>query len=261
MKIEVCVCAQDGHHVNGSLFRADNPRCLVLLIHGITSNRSEWGFYDLLAPRLQSAGITSLAIDLRGHGRSALPPERISLSGIQLDIEAAWGLLQTEAGQRQMPSVIVGNSFGGGVSYLFGMTHNDISRVYLTAPVLSYIKDIGPTALKVWPSHGPLGTFQYVKFSLSELLIPEMQYFDAEIARLIPTKPFTIVHGRQDSDVLFSLSEDFVTARELGSLIGLDGMDHCWAEPGDIPPFQAAQTLKNRKAAADVLADLITEAI
>jgi hypothetical protein len=141
------------------------------------------------------------------------------------------------------------------------MTRGTVSHVFLTAPVLSYIKDIGAAAVKAWPGDGALGTFQYVNLPLSELLVPEMQYFDAEIANLVPTKPYTIVHGRQDSDVLFSLSEAFVASRRAGSLVGLDGMDHCWAQPGDLPPFLAPQTVKNRELAAGVLSDLMIKAL
>ena len=75
-------------------------------VHGLASNAQTW---ELVAQRLSSAGHHVVAIDQRGHGRSAKPDSGYSFDDVTADLAAlidAMGL--------DMP-VVAGQSWGGNV--------------------------------------------------------------------------------------------------------------------------------------------------
>ena len=50
---QVALTAKDGHKVFGTHRQATSPRAAILLVHGITADRHEWGYYDLVGDSLQ----------------------------------------------------------------------------------------------------------------------------------------------------------------------------------------------------------------
>jgi pimeloyl-ACP methyl ester carboxylesterase len=229
------VLASDGHVVRGSLSRAESEKGAALLVHGITSDRHEWGFFDALSAELNSRGITSIAIDYRGHGESSMPIESLSLSGVFLDLQAGWKHLNDIAGTpRDYRKVILGNSFGGGLAFLFGALNPRIDVTIATCPVMSYVADldrVNPT----WREETESGFIRYVSKKLPSSIIAEMWAYDAMIG-LVPTPPkCAIFHGMSDSDVPYSESEDFVKQRVTVDLKGLQGMDHSFSAPEGVP--------------------------
>ena len=71
METEVSFQSFDGLTLSGTFRDADQPSQpagWALLIHGITANREEWGFFTRLAARLASWNIASLRFDYRCHG-------------------------------------------------------------------------------------------------------------------------------------------------------------------------------------------------
>ena len=60
---QVALTAKDGHKVFGTHRQPTSPRAAILLVHGITADRHEWGYYDLVGESLQKSGVASLAID------------------------------------------------------------------------------------------------------------------------------------------------------------------------------------------------------
>lgn len=59
------LAATDGPNVRGTIYRADNPKAIILLFHQAGSGRGE---YATIAPRLVAAGYSALAIDQRAGG-------------------------------------------------------------------------------------------------------------------------------------------------------------------------------------------------
>jgi predicted alpha/beta hydrolase len=176
-----------------------------------------------------------------------------------LDISAAWNLLCDLERSEDTKRFLIGNRFGGGVSYLFGNQCQTVDWIFLTAPVLSYVEDIGNMA-EAWDAD-QLSTFRYVKFDLSSLLVPEMHYFDERIKDISNRVPFTIIHGKADADVPFADSEAFVAKRSAGEIIGLAEMDHCWAKPGDLPPFNDSTSIENRSLAINITVEQMLKSV
>lgn len=61
----VTLTAADGKAVFGQLYRAEQPKALILLFHQAGSSKAE---YTTIAPRLVAAGYSALAIDQRAGG-------------------------------------------------------------------------------------------------------------------------------------------------------------------------------------------------
>src|SRR5580765_5583595 len=62
---------------------------VVILVHGITSSRDEFGLFSGLAAHLAREGRPSFRFDYRCHGKSDLPIEELTLAGIVNDVESA----------------------------------------------------------------------------------------------------------------------------------------------------------------------------
>jgi pimeloyl-ACP methyl ester carboxylesterase len=225
------VLAKDGHVVRGSMSQVDGAKGAALLVHGITSDRHEWGFFDALSAELNSRNITSIAIDYRGHGESTMPIAKLSLSGVFLDIEAGWKHLQEVAGaRRDYRKAIIGNSFGGGLAFLLGAINPEINVTIATCPVMSYIADLGRVN-SAWRGEAASGFIRYASKGLPAAIIVEMWAYDSLI-ELAPTPhKCAIFHGTSDSDVPYSESEKFAKGRTTVVLKGLHGMDHSFSAP------------------------------
>jgi len=148
----------------------------VLMIHGASANARE--FQYTLAPELSSAHRIFMA-DRPGHGHSGRPAGAQSL-GVQAQQMAAV-LEQLAPGEK---AVVVGHSFGGGVSLRLALDRPDlVEGLVLLAPVSHdwgggggawYNKYAGPPILghafsQVAPIAGPAG----VKDGIHGVFAPE----------------------------------------------------------------------------------------
>lgn len=227
----ISLTAPDGHIVTGSLLRAKENRGIALLVHGITADRHEWGFFDFLSEALLAKGVSTLAIDYRGHGESPFPIEQLSLSGVFLDVMTAWQYLEQESKGQNVKRFVVGNSFGGGIAYLFGQMHKNVDTVIMTCPVTSYIADLSRVSID-WKDKMPSDFIQYASKQLSSNTVPEMYAFDELIKECSIRIPVEVVHGTADSDVPFEESSNFVAQRKNNiTLHPIDGMDHSFSAP------------------------------
>jgi len=255
---EISLCAPDRHFVEGSIYRSEQDAGYVLLVHGITADRHEWGFFDYLARELQRYGYTVLSIDYRGHGQSQMPIEHLSLSGLFIDIETAWEWVEKNCSSSTKNRIIVGNSFGGGISYLFGQLRQSVDKIVMTCPVTSYISDLG-RVVKDWKS---ISTSNYVRYASKQLptsIITEMYAYDSLIQECPLNKKTLVFHGTADSDVPFAESRQFVENRcEIAQMFPLDGMDHSFSAPEGTPD-QASVSTKFRMQAAQVIAGVLAE--
>ncbi len=84
-----------------------DARPTILLLHGLASDRRE---LEPLAEAIAQAGMSALAIDLRGHGESQGPRGVVSQGRMLADV-AAWR--QLLAGQGHAMVGVAGHSLGG----------------------------------------------------------------------------------------------------------------------------------------------------
>ena len=137
----------DGYELSGKLLKARSEKGALLFVHGIASSKDELGFHSDYADFLCENGITSFRFDYRFHGgenEGNLKLEQLSLCGIVNDIDAAFNVLLNNVDSKTKAYFIVGTSFGGGLSaYWVDSVHkNEIRKVILNAPVISYENDV-----------------------------------------------------------------------------------------------------------------------
>ncbi|HKE15547.1 MAG TPA: lysophospholipase [Kofleriaceae bacterium] len=99
----------DGTELYGEFFAAPSPRGAALIIHGYAEH---CGRYREVAHVLREAGMSSLAFDLRGHGRAHGPRGHVLRFGEYLeDVKAALAELDARA-SRDLPLALVCHSHG-----------------------------------------------------------------------------------------------------------------------------------------------------
>ena len=126
--------ASDGVALAATVYDAPSvPAPAVVLVHMLTRTKEDWRPF---AERLQAAGFTAVAMDLRGHGRSegASAPA----SAMALDVQAALTWL---AGRPDMGSGavgIVGASLGASLALLAAADAPGVRAVAMLSPALDY---------------------------------------------------------------------------------------------------------------------------
>lgn len=130
----VIFSATDGTPLVGTLYEAAaRPAPGVVLVHMLGRSKDDW---EAIAERLRAAGMTSLAFDLRGHGRSG--GHRGDLAAMVGDVEAAVGYLAAHQSVRPYPVAIAGASLGANLASVAAAGSSIVRAVALVSPSLDY---------------------------------------------------------------------------------------------------------------------------
>jgi alpha-beta hydrolase superfamily lysophospholipase len=130
----VTLPAADGVTIAGQLYEAaSRPSPGVVLVHMLSRTRSDW---DEVARQLEAAGVTVLAIDLRGHGASGGSAAR--LSDMVPDVRAAVQWLSSRPTVRVDAIGVVGASLGANLALLAAAGQPQIRVVAAISPSLDY---------------------------------------------------------------------------------------------------------------------------
>lgn len=104
----------------GARYRAAGPRTPVLLVHGLASNARTW---DEVGAGLVAAGHPVLAVDLRGHGRSASVPDA---PGTDPTFAAAADLAGVCSWLGWSRPLVAGHSWGGNIALQLAADRPDL---------------------------------------------------------------------------------------------------------------------------------------
>lgn len=119
----------DDVFVSASYGRAggSEARATVILVHevGIAAARQEWLSAGVFEALLES-GYNVLALDLRGHGGTNLPPDGRSqnvllvtdLEDMHLEVRAAISWLRSQPSADNGRMAVIGNGIGGNIAYV-----------------------------------------------------------------------------------------------------------------------------------------------
>jgi pimeloyl-ACP methyl ester carboxylesterase len=129
--IPVQLRASDGVALTGALYDAGESSPGVVLVHMYTRSKDDW---RPLAERLHAAGISALAVDLRGHGGSH--GDLATSPAMALDVHAAVAYLHARVPTR--PVAIVGASFGASLAVLAAADIPSVRGVVLVSPAADY---------------------------------------------------------------------------------------------------------------------------
>jgi alpha-beta hydrolase superfamily lysophospholipase len=129
----VALRAADGVAIAATVYEAPaSPAPGVVLVHMLTRTK-DWRPF---AERLQSAGLTALALDLRGHGQSE--GSAVPASAMALDVQAAVAWLTARSEISAGAVAIVGASLGASLALLTAADLPSVRGVVLLSPALDY---------------------------------------------------------------------------------------------------------------------------
>ena len=124
----------DGTPIAAQIYEASSrPAPGVVLVHMLSRSKADW---DELASRLQDAGITALAIDLRGHGGSG--GSAGALPAMAQDVAAAVQWLSARPIIRPGGVAVAGVSLGANLAAIAAAESSSVRALALVSPVSDY---------------------------------------------------------------------------------------------------------------------------
>lgn len=149
---EVRFTTADGIVITGTLYAAGDRAPAVLCLHQWRSDRRS---FAALAGSLQAAGMTVLAIDMRGYGGStktasggSVRPDRKAVA----DIIAAMAFLRGHASVDPGRIGIVGASYGSSNAIIYAAGDPAVRATVLISPGLNYFNEL--------PTEGPVRKYK-----------------------------------------------------------------------------------------------------
>lgn len=134
MSRAVSFTTEDGVAIAGQLYEsAQRPAPAVVLIHMLGRTHGDW---DNVARVLQAAGLTALAIDLRGHGLSGGSGD-VSADMVG-DVRAAVAWLAAQPDVRPDAIGVAGASLGANLALLAAAGDPGVRAVATVSPSLDY---------------------------------------------------------------------------------------------------------------------------
>lgn len=205
MRKQVTLNSLDGTQLAGHLYSPlSSPKRSALLIHGISSEKSEGGLYEDLAQELLQCGYSILALDLRSHGESQGDQTEFTISGAIADIQAGWDFLDSLA--PSLPRVLVGASFGGGLALYASLRLFRVDKLVLLNPRLNYRPWIETSTLfngsgvnaNVQRNLLAGGYCERNGFKIGRHLANELWAWTDAMVDVLAT-PTLVIHGTEDS--------------------------------------------------------------
>jgi alpha-beta hydrolase superfamily lysophospholipase len=138
------ICAKDSTRLNGYFFPVNEPKALIILIHGMGEHAMR---YEHVALFMNKMNIAVMTLDLRGHGTSAgkrghTPNYEMLMSDLDQFLDYA------KTNYPSIPIVLYGHSMGGNLALNFLIRRQpEVYGAIVTAPYLKLAFE--PPAWKV----------------------------------------------------------------------------------------------------------------
>lgn len=193
----------DGLRLHGWLLRHDQPRHVLLAIHGNAGNLTHRaGFASLLSQRYAA---TVLVFDYRGYGRSEGTP---TIPGLLLDARAARQELAARVGVAESEVILLGESLGGGIAV--DLAAEDGARGLVLLSTFSSLKEVA--------------AFHYPRVLVDALVADRLD----SVAKISQYRgPLLQFHGEADRTIPIALGQKlFAAANEPKTFIAAPGHDH-----------------------------------
>ncbi len=190
----------------------------VILAHGITADKDEFGIFVELAELFKNNGFAVFRFDFRGHGESEGKSVDMTLTGEMEDLEVALN----EVKNRDYKNIgLLGASFGGGISTLFVSDYQtEFKCLCLWNPTLNYHHCyLSPTKTSIRKFKAHIKNdiakqgWAYLygnTFKIGKALLEEMKYLFPYKALKKIGIPTVIIHGDKDSSVPYEDSQKYI---------------------------------------------------
>ena len=195
--------SDDGLRLHGWLLHRDNPREVVLLLHGNAGNLTHRAASAVALSERYQASV--FVFDYRGYGRSEGAP---TIPGLLLDARAARALVAEREGIREENVILLGESLGGAIAV--HLAAEDGARALVLQSTFSSLKEVAA-------AHYPA--------ILVDALVANRLDSAAKIKSY--RGPLLQVHGQADRTIPFALGwKLFESANEPKHFVSLPGHDH-----------------------------------
>lgn len=226
--------AADGHRVQALRYSRGGSR-LLIVTHGITSEKTEEGLYDRFAEHL-SPTFDVVAFDFRGHGESAMAQSDVTIAGEVLDLMAVFGWAQQQSHDGVSH---LGTSFGASITLLavsaYGLGF--LRKVAFWNPVISYRNTFIEAKVEWGASFFDQketielayrrGTrIPETEFEISARLTQELLLLHPEKVAWPRELPLLIIHGDRDTLVPVDDSLEYARRNDNVEIRVLSGVDH-----------------------------------
>lgn len=216
-----------------------SPSRICLLLHGLFTDKDEKGRFTRLAKKLQDHNISSIRIDLSGHGKNPIDSKSTSIARMIGDIFDTIKMLH-ENGIKQID--VIASSFSGALLSVLLATKPSLkinSIVYLN-PVLDFnsvfihaecfeMAEIFTTENinHAWTK----GYFEPVDgFNMSREFIIDLSSINVPVAYNSISKPHLVIHGTKDELVSFSTAKDIVSKNAAAKWLEIEGAVHAFMD-------------------------------
>lgn len=257
------LASMDGTRLSATLVDPSRPgRGSCVLVHGISSDKSEGGLYDELASSLAEIGLSVLSLDLRGHGSSEGAQNEFSLSGAANDIVAALSFMKDR--MPKSPASLVGASFGGGVCMHVGQHLADLQCLVLLNPRTNYrpwiegsslfadgrVSEAGQRSLR------SRGYVERAGFKIGRALANELATWTPMLAPRAAATPVMVLHGDRDSAIPIDETRRFFAPSDDTEFVVIDGAEHGFVDP-DAHDVHSPESLALRGRVVGLVVDHI----
>ncbi|MGB0906232.1 MAG: lysophospholipase [Maricaulaceae bacterium] len=241
----------DGLSLNSYYWAAKKPKAIMTLMHGFGEHA---GRYDHFAQHLNSHGISVLAPDLHGHGKTEGKRGLVkSYDLFRGDVKAA--LLESQKRNPDIPHILFGHSMGGGIVLDHGLGEPvcELAAIIASAPLIK-LAEPAPKPLefvvrvlsKIAPNATMKNPIDGTKISrvteeqdayLSDTLNHGTMGFGLVVGLVDTgqaaldncdkwTTPLLLLHAREDRLTAFSASEAFAAGAQNCTFVPFENCEH-----------------------------------
>jgi pimeloyl-ACP methyl ester carboxylesterase len=213
---------------------------LVILAHGIFTDKGEKGRFDRLAARLTRSGFAVLRFDFRGHGDSPIPSRDFSVIGSLVDYISAvrWGNQHAD-----MRLSVIASSFGGSIVLLdlLRQEGSHVENTVLLNPVLDYRATFTDPSLEWGKSLFPEEVLEDITntgsatientFTVSLRVLLEFETLRPYEGIDFVRTPLLVFHGDKDDKVPVGPAIEHFSSRDNIEFDLVKGAAHAFKEP------------------------------
>lgn len=211
-------------------------REIVLLCHGITSEKTEGGFFTALTSELERGNLSTLSFDFRGHGESSIPFEQANISGMVEDLIQVYAYASSQG----YSVSFVCASFGASV-FLLAQSKFSFpeTKVVFINPVTDYFANFVSADTEWGRSFAPQISnrlfWEMARYPIPARNVNLGRSFISELALLEPQSvtvskniSMLVMHGDADTVISQESCRRFVNRQNNNSLhfIGISGAGH-----------------------------------
>ncbi|MCI8444246.1 MAG: alpha/beta hydrolase [Clostridia bacterium] len=221
--------------ISAKRIKTENPKCIVIMAHGINADKEEDGLFTELAHELAFNHCDSLTFDYRGHGESTGNQEKMTIEGETIDLKKSIEYVKETT---DLPIIVLAASFGAvsTLNYIKNENSSYISKLILLNPVLdlnaTFIKPTLPWGKKNFHKEAfeKLEELGYIyldeTFKVGYRLLDEMKtIFPYKILEHISI-PTLVIHGNKDTYVSYDISKKYSEVNQWCDFVTVNNSEH-----------------------------------